>query len=301
MKRIICFFLIVLSIGWLNLAAQSVNNTALSSTPKTLFPYPTVPDTIKTLENRSNYFVAKFWDNFDFSKPVKDIVAFDSAFGDYVTFFRYAHRNIVKSSISDVMNKAQSNMKNFWIFVDAAEKNLYSTDAILPSDEAYILFLNSVLRSSKVKKQEKERYQKQLVKINTNQNGNYAPNFEFTDVLGNKQVLDSVKAETIIVFFNNPDCDDCKIAKLRLSTNVVLNKLIDEKKVALVSIYPGKYSKEWAEEASKDSNKWIIGAWEGADEVYDLRIMPNIYILSSDKKIITKQVQVESLINFLNP
>lgn len=293
MKKLLCFILIVLATSGIGAFSQDK--------AKTLFPYPNVPDTIKNLENRSNYFVSKFWDKFNFSKPVSDTAAFNEAFNDWITFFRYAHKNVVKASVSDVMNKAQSNMKNFWMFADAAEKDLYSTEATLPSDEAYVLFVNNIIRSSKVKKDEKLRYQKQIVKINSNQNGNYAPKFDFTNLEGQKQSLDSIKAETIILFFNDPDCEDCNIARLRLATNVNMNKMIDDKKVAIVSILPGKYTKEWAKDASKYSDKWIIGAWENADEVYDLRVMPSIYILDAEKKIVTKHMQVNDIINLLNP
>ena len=36
----------------------------------TLFAYPVAPDTCTTLEGRCNYIVQRFWDNFDFSKPI---------------------------------------------------------------------------------------------------------------------------------------------------------------------------------------------------------------------------------------
>ncbi|MDD2960775.1 MAG: DUF5106 domain-containing protein [Muribaculaceae bacterium] len=265
-----------------------------------LFAYPVVPDTISTLENRSNYFISHFWENCNLSKPIKDEAALISAFGDYVVFFQYAHRNVVKASVNELMNKAQSNMKNFWLIADAAEKNLYSVGATLPSDEAYMLFVNNILRSSKVKKGEKERYQLQVNKINKNQVGSYASALEYVDIKGNKKTLEDIKAKNVIIFFNDTECEDCSIARLRLSTNVALNKLIDIGEVVLVSIYPSGYSKDWAEQAKGYSDKWIIGASENADEDYDLRVTPNIYLLDAEKKIIAKNLNVADILNALS-
>ena len=296
MKRIIAAIAVVMMA-----VSVMVGQEEQSQTPKTLFSYPVVPDTISTLENRSNFFVTHFWDNCNLGRQITDKELLRSAFSDYVTFFRYAHRNVVHTSVSDLMNKAQSNMQNFWMIADNAEQALYSNEAVLQSDEAYMLFINAILRSSKVKKSEKERYQRQAMKINGNQIGAQLPGVSLKGVDGKSINIDNIKAATIIVAFIDPECDDCNIARLRLSTNVALNSIIDGEKLALVCIYPGPYSKEWAAEASTYSDKWIVAASEDADERFDLRQMPTIYVLDADKKIVAKNVRAEDILNMVNP
>lgn len=273
---------------------------AAAQQPKTMFEYPVINDTIKSFEKRANIFVSKFWDNCDLSRPITDKQGFDAAFVDYITFFRYAHRNIVKSSVNNLMNKAQSNMANFWMIADAAEKYLYSNDAVLLSDEAYMLFLNDIVRSSNVKKSEKERYKHQIMKINGNQLGMVAPEVKMVDVNKNKVNLEEITAPTTFLFFNDPDCEDCSLARLRLSTNVVLNQLIKDKQVAFVCIYPAEYNKEWAEKAKEYTENWIVVAAEDADEYYDLRNSPTIYALDKDKKILSRTVTVEDILSLVS-
>lgn len=292
MKKTTLLLLFLLSLCGLNVNAQEQKAT--------LFPYPVVPDTISTLENRSNYFIAHFWDNCNFSKPISDLEGLNKAFAEYAVFYQYANKNVVKTSINDIMNKSQANMKNFWALVDIAERNLYSTEATFPSDEAYSLYIYNIMRSSKVKKGEKQRYQAQLEKINKNQIGTAAPVMDYVDINGDKKSLYDIKAPTVILFFNDPDCEDCSIARLRLSTNVILNNLIKDNKLAIVSIYPGKYSKDWAATAKGYSDNWIIGASENAEEIYDLRISPSIYLLDADKKILNKHLRAEDILNSLN-
>ena len=82
---------------------------------------------------------------------------------------------------------------------------------------------------------------------------------------------------------------------------MALNSIIDGEKLALVCIYPGPYSKEWAAEASTYSDKWIVAASEDADERFDLRQMPTIYVLDADKKIVAKNVRAEDILNMVNP
>lgn len=266
-----------------------------------LFDYPVVPDTMSTLEGRANYFLTHFWDKFNFSKTVDNREAFDEAFENYLQMFPHAHRNVVKTSINSVMNRAQSNMKNFWLFADDAENMLYSPEAQVRSEEAYVYFIENILRSSKVKKNEKQRYQAQLVKINTNQVGSIAPDFKFDDLNGNhKNLFDIAEGKIYIILFNDMECSDCAMARLRLSTNVRLNQLIEDGTIVFISITPEKYSKAWAEVAKTYSDTWIIGASADADEKYDLRQLPCIYMLDADKKIIAKQVSADALVDFIN-
>ena len=131
--------------------------------------------------------------------------------------------------------------------------------------------------------------------------GAQLPGVSLKGVDGKSINIDNIKAATIIVAFIDPECDDCNIARLRLSTNVALNSIIDGEKLALVCIYPGPYSKEWAAEASTSSDKWIVAASEDADERFDLRQMPTIYVLDADKKIVAKNVRAEDILNMVNP
>ena len=269
-----------------------------------LFVYPTVPDSIQTLENRSNYFITHFWDSANFGTQINDTEAFEKAFNDYIVFFRYAHRNVVRSSISNLVNIAQANMQNFWMVANAAEKYLYSEDATLRSDEAYTIFINSFLRSSNLKKKEKTRFQKQLVKINANQVGVIAPNFTAFNVDGEKWVFEEFttdSATTVILFFTPEECSDCNIPRLRLSTNVDINNMIQNGEVVFINVSIGKYSPDWAEKAKTYSPNWISLISESAFESYNIPSSKHtIYILDKDKIIQNKNINATTLINAIN-
>lgn len=266
--------------------------------PKTLFPYPQAPDTISSLERRSDYIISHFWDKCDLSKPIKDEEGLENAFQDYAVFFQFAHKQIVLTSINDLMNKAQSNTRNFMMLARIAEKSLYDVGGVIWSDEAYLPFAENVVKSSKIKDIEKLRYKNQIAKIYNNRIGAVAQQLEYTDIDGKRKKSDSLEADNILVFFNDPDCDDCRILRLRLSTDVALNKLIEDGKLQVLCIYPGAYSKEWADDAKRYSDLWEIGASENADTKYDLRLIPNIYVLDKDKKIVMKNATLDDLHSF---
>lgn len=297
-KGVLSFFAILL------LSCQAIAQDTVGEEPgaagERLFDYPVVPDTIVSLENRTNYLVQHFWENYDFSAPIRDVVVFEATFRDYVTFFKYAHKTIVVSNIKEIMRKAESNKANFMLIAEVAERSLYSPSAEYWSDEVYIPFLECVVENNMLKKEEKARYKYQLELLQNSMMGRKAMNFELRLVDGSKVKLWDIDAKMVFLFFNDSECGDCSIARLRLSTDVNLNKMIDNGEVVFVCVYMEKYSDEWAQKARTDSDKWIIGANDEVADKYDLRIQPSVYILDANKVILDKNISADGIKQLLN-
>ena len=276
--------------------AQEINDV-VKETPKTLFEYPQAPDTIKSFQDRANFVVIRFWNKFDLSKPIKDELAFEIAFQDYLEFFPHAHKTVVINSIKDLMNKAQSNKANFELLGRLAEKNMYSNDAIFPSDEAYLPFAEAMVKSKSLKKKDREYYAKQIVKINQNVVGALCPELGVVTVDGEKRKLSELIGDKMtILYFTDGECIDCMISKVRLSTNVTLNSLIEQGDVKVVCIVPKKYTAEWASEARTWANNWEIVTSEDALDVFDVRISPSVFVLNEQKCIANKNITVDMLL-----
>jgi hypothetical protein len=86
------------------------------------------------------------------------------------------------------------------------------------------------------------------------------------------------------------------ISKLKLSTSVPLNNLIDQGKVKVVCITPKKYTAEWAADARGWASNWDIVASEDAMDVFDIRISPSVFVLDEQKCISHKNITVEMLL-----
>ena len=297
MRKIIIALIIMLPLFAQLAMAQDNTETVVGEAPKTLFPYPQAPDTIKSFQDRANYVIIHFWEKFDLSKHINDEVAFETALKDYINFFPHAHKTVVINSIRELMNKAQSNKANFALIGRLAEKNLYSPLAIFASDEAYMPFLEAMVRSKSLKKEEKEYYQAQMLKINKNVLGALCPELDVMDVNGEKTKLSALLGEkTTILYFDDGECSDCLLSRLRLSTNVGMNNLITAGEVKIICISPKKYSAEWAAEAKTWAKNWSIVASEDAVKVFDLRIAPSVYLIDGEHKIVEKNILVDMLI-----
>ena len=295
MKPII-LFITALAVASLPMRAQV---QLAEQQPGTLFAYPLAPDTCSTLEERCNFIITHFWDGFDISKPITDDAAFERTFRDFVDFFRYSHRNVVMSTVRDFINKAQSNASNLQKVGRVAESALYGTEAEYWSDEVYVAFAKALAGSKQLPRDVRDHYASQLARINSVQVGAML-DFEFVGLDGLKQHLSDLNAKTFILLFLD-DSTDSMIGRLRLSTDVALNALLNEGEATLVCLCANKYTTDWASAAAGYADNWIIGCGENLAKDLDLRAFPVCYMLDDQRTILNKTLSVEALMTAVNP
>lgn len=295
MKPII-LFITALAVASLPMRAQV---QLAEQQPGTLFAYPLAPDTCSTLEERCNFIITHFWDGFDISKPITDDAAFERTFRDFVDFFRYSHRNVVMSTVRDFINKAQSNASNLQKVGQVAESALYGTEAEYWSDEVYVAFAKALAGSKQLPRDVRDHYASQLARINSVQVGAML-DFEFVGIDGLKQHLSDLNAKTFILLFLD-DSTDSMIGRLRLSTDVALNALLNEGEATLVCLCANKYTADWASAAAGYADNWIIGCGENLAKDLDLRAFPVCYMLDDQRTILNKTLSVEALMTAVNP
>jgi len=279
-------------IAWSQEAAEATQ-------PQPLFDYPQAPDTCSTLESRCNYIITHFWDNYNFSRPISDEAAFEVTFRDYVDFFRYAHRNVVKASIRDFVNKCQANASNLTRVADVAERSLYGKDAEYWSDEVYVEFAKSLAASKQLPGERRKHLADQLQRMNANQVGGVM-DFVYTDINGASHRLSELAAKSFILLFVD-DGSDSSIARVRLGTDVSLNALLDAGEACLVCVSLCKYTSQWAASAAGFNSNWTVVCSEQLAGTIDLRAIPSCYVLDGERKIMTKQLSIEALKSSVNP
>lgn len=261
------------------------------------FQYPQAPENLTTLSQRANYVVEHFWDKCNLKSAFSSRDKMTKAFRDYITYMQFAAKDTTISSINNLIKTVQKTPKNMLTLGEIAEETLYGDSAMFWSDELYLYFANAVINTKKLSMAEKARYKHHSTVLTNSMVGSKLPNFTFTTPKGEKVEFDSVNAPAIILFFNDIECADCQLAKVRLATNINLNKLIDNGVIKIVTIYPGEPSKEWETEVESYPNNWIIGANEDIYDMFDMRTSPTIYQLDDKHTIIAKNLNVEGIIS----
>ena len=273
----------------------SVCCVAQDQAPATPFVYPVAPDTCTTLESRCNFIIVNFWNNYDISRPITNDADFERAFRDYIGFFKFAHRNIVMSSMRDFLFKARANSKNLSKIGRVAQDALYGVNAEYWSDELYCEIAKKLSESTNLKADERKYYRHQVEIINKNLVGNVVVDFDIATANG-KSRFSTIEGETIMLFFTDGSANS-SFERTRLSLDIGVNNLMEQGKFKLVQIYVGKPDEKWYEQQPE---KWVNVSCEDALDIFDIRSIPSCYILDKDRKILTKNVTVDDVKNALN-
>ena len=288
MKRIISILILTL-IFW---QSNSLEAQSVVEIPP-LFEYPNAPEEMESLEEKCNYLVKNFWNNFDFkTKQPIDQYALNEAFSVYVTPMRYSNTKEVDQSVDKLISKISGNPILLLQFTKAAEENLYGPRADFWSDTLYLKFLDAIIKNKKIKDNRKTKYLKQESALRKSSEGSLAPTFDFTDINGDKKTYFPMSTPTLLIF-GDPDNTDWRLARLKMDSNYRLEEAIDKGKLNILYILPQE-TENWQRIVSNYNPKWTIGASKEVSGIYDIRLDPSIYFIGSDGKIQNKYLIFES-------
>lgn len=270
---------------------------ASAQEPTTLFPYPTVPDSRTTLTERADYFVTHFWDRANIKQSFSTLSKLNKAFGDWAELMPYSTADTVHAAIDKYIAAVVKTGGDNTLEMGKIAHNWFACDtAQYSSEELYLPFCRAVAQHKKIPSAERARFQAETKILENSSIGKRVADFQFITPQGEKKNLYGEVAPNIILFFNDPDCMDCIMAKTRFSADYHVNSLIDKGLLKIISIYPGEASDEWRGQASRYPENWTVGAADGIDEFFNLEEMPSIYYLTSRHRVKAKNLIVDNLL-----
>lgn len=294
MKIKILTFALALSALTLSVSAQDANDsTELIDSGvmyiDPLFEYPVAPEEITGFTEKCDWLADNFWNNLDFKKKeAVDQAKLNHAFKIFVTTCQYANKDKVTASIDRLMKNLQKNPMLLFQMTKAAEENIYGPRAEFWIDELYVKILNGALANKKFPKQRREKYELQLKQLENSQIGHQPAKFDFIRPNGDAAQYFPMSTPTILIF-GDPDCDDCRMGKLRMQSNVNFNKAVSDGKINLLFIIPDP-EEGWQKKVADFPKSWTVGASDSVSDILDIREIPEIYIVDGDRKIVSKHI-----------
>lgn len=260
-----------------------------------LFEYPTAPEELELLTDKSNYLVKHFWEGFDFkNKQAVDQNALNDAFLVFSTPLRWADLQVANQSVDRLIDKISGNPTLLLQFTKAAEEVLYGPRAEIWVDEVYLKFVDACIRNKKISDSRKEKFNKISRKLHNTARGEQAPTFSFENKKGETAQYFPMSTPTLIIF-GNPVDTDWRLARLRMETNSALSQALEKGKLNILFIIPTEME-NWKESVSNYSDKWVVGQGVDILDTIDIRVIPSIYVIGSDGKILMKNVALDSAI-----
>ena len=181
--------------------------------------------------------------------------------------------------------------KGYRQMMELAEKRFSDAADPIHNEGVYMVVLKHASENYVLSAAEREKQRLLLEGAKKNMIGKVATDFDYVTPK-DKTVhhLKDLKADYILVYFNNPDCESCEAVKERLAANELINQLVNEKKLIVLGIYPYDDQKLWkkAKYPSMMINGWNQSRNIEYNELYDLPTLPCFYLLDKDYKVLIK-------------
>ena len=193
--------------------------------------------------------------------------------------------------INATMEALSDDGKKYRQMMDLAERRFSDPADSLHNEGLYLAVLKHTTEKFVLSGAEKEKQRLLLEGAKKNMIGTEAADFDYV-IPGKKTVnrLKELKADHILVYFNNPDCESCEIVKQRLADNEFINQLVNDGKLIVLAIYPYDDQKLWKKAKYPEM---MINGWNQSrsieyNELYDLPTLPCFYLLDKDHKVMMK-------------
>lgn len=156
----------------------------------------------------------------------------------------------------------------------------------------YAKILAAAINSNWYDAYEKEKAKEKLTLSQQNNIGSTANDFPYATPGGNVKRMYEIKANFLLLYFNNPECEACKEMKESLSQSTIINQILKAGEIKVLSIYMGTDKKNWRSHLEDYPKQWLQGIGEDKSlyksNIYDLSAIPTMYLLDKNKKVVLK-------------
>ena len=262
------------------------------------FTFPKIPQNITTPKDRAKYLVSNFWNNYNFadSSLVGNPSITEQGFTQFLGLLPLVSDSVANNALSSMILKARTDSYAYSSFMALSEIYLFDPKSPFKNDEEYLIILKDALSNKSLSQDEKIRPQRQYNMIMKNKVGEKATDFHFVNAENKESNLYSIKAPTLILFFNDPKCDECNTIKSHLCQSEIINDLMDKGKLKIFAMFPDNDIANWSK--TEYPLFWINGYDANLEiedkDLYDLH-MPALYLLDVNKTILLKNTKIEDI------
>lgn len=284
--------------------ASSQSKSVAQDTIKS-FTLPTVPQMLTNPEQRADFIVKHYWDNVNFADTnyIHHPEVTEQAWADYCDILNHVPLTAAQEAIKATINRSGASKAMFVYITDLADKYLYDPNSPMRNEEFYIPVLETMITSPILEEVEKIRPQARLELANKNRIGTRAQDFTYTLASGTQSTLYAIRTDYTLLFINNPGCHACGETIEQLKSAAVINKLLSERKLTILSLYPDEELVEWKNHLKDFPPTWINGYDKKLTieekQLYDLKAIPTLYLLDKNKKVLLKDATAQTIEEYL--
>ena len=285
--------------------ASSQNSKEAPKDTITSFTLPAIPPMLTAPELRADFLVKHYWDNVNFADTnyVHHPEVTEQAWADYCDILNHVPLETAQQAMQKTIERTNVDKKAFTYITDLADKYLYDPNSPMRNEEFYIPVLDAMLASPVLEEIEKVRPKARRELAQKNRIGTKALNFNYTLASGTQGSLYQQKSDYTLLFINNPGCHACTETIEALKNAPIINQLLEQKRLTVLSIYPDEELDEWRKHLNEFPKEWVNGYHKTfaikEQQLYDLKAIPTLYLLNKDKTVLLKDAPAQTIEEYL--
>lgn len=283
------------------------------------FPSVAPPTMMQDQQEILDFMSKHFWD--EFMKPAEGYKCdslhiagvnkgdLEQSLANYIYILEMLPLKDARKCISDLAAKAQAYEKAdtssnvFESFAELADKYLYDPNSPMRNEDLYQAYAENLAKSPYIDEATRGKYDFIARTSALNAVGTKAADFVFSDKNGRRYRLYDINSDHILLFFSNPGCESCMEIINVLKNDQKINSMISGGELAVINIYIDEDIKAWRDYMPIYPQAWYNGFDPDlvirTDLVYNVRAIPSLYLLDSDKTVLLKDAVPEKLFNLL--
>ncbi|MGP1420154.1 MAG: DUF5106 domain-containing protein [Tannerella sp.] len=299
--------LLLLGCGLAGLMLFFSCGTSTDAPGRKTFKQAEVPAVYTEPRLRAEYLAMHYWDHFDFADTAfvgSAANITEQAIIDFFSIFPYTSYQTSCNGIKRLLDQAQKNRAMYAFFTSKMEEFLFYPNSSMRNEEYFIPVLEHMVASDSLDAYRKARPRAMLAQVQKNRPGMQAADIRYTTENGSQGSLYDLKTDFVLVFFHGLDLGNAREVSQMIDVSQPVKQMIAQKKLTILSIYLDMAEEQWKEYLPQMPETWIHGYDKNLDirqrQTYVLRVLPALYLLDKEHKVVMKEVVFPYIELYLN-
>ena len=284
-------------------------------------PFPDVmpPAMMEDPQDRAGYMAQNMWNSLtDPSRtyPCDSLLVsgvrrtdVEQKFANWTQVLGMSSRPVAEKSVSRLYDRALACEKKdtssnvFETFASLVDKYLFDPNSPLRDEDLYGAYASRLAAYEGYTEVQKEKYARDARLCALNKVGTKAADFRFADRRGKIRTLYGVEAPYTLLFFSNPGCEACMSIINVLKEDPQISSMISSGRLKVLNIYIDEDLDAWRSYMPIYPDEWYNGFDPDFvirnETLYNVRAIPSLYLLDSDKTVLLKDAPENRMFEYL--
>ena len=284
-------------------------------------PFPDVlpPAMMEDPQDRAEYMAQNMWNSLtDPSRtyPCDSLLVsgvrrtdVEQKFANWTQVLGMSSRPVAEKSVGRLYDRALACEKKdtssnvFETFASLVDKYLFDPNSPLRDEDLYGAYASRLAAYEGYTEVQKEKYARDARLCALNKVGTKAADFRFADRRGKIRTLYGVEAPYTLLFFSNPGCEACMSIINVLKEDPQISGMISSGRLKVLNIYIDEDLDAWRSYMPIYPDEWYNGFDPDFvirnETLYNVRAIPSLYLLDSDKTVILKDAPENRMFEYL--